>query len=436
MVAPTRRARAAAARRVRPASTASTTTATSSCGGRSAASTSSSTASGTRCCRRALYLNRRFGVDNRATLALLLDEWNRTKLFPKAFTILPDDGMVGDLRRAVPRLRGRRDPGAAQVRHRDVGRHVAALRRLDRRAGLVAVARVDAYGAGRPRALGRRRAAKRAGAERRRGATRRLRPRPRPGAALLRVPPAGRQDAGRRAGRGRLPAHPARPTRSRSRRSAARSRPRSAATRTSSTPPGSPTTSGTRRSGTTARRALDAVASACGGFEGNAQTLRVLTRLEAKVAARRRASRPGSTSPAPCWTPPASTRGPRRADAAQVRLLRRRRATPSTGCGPARADGRRCLEAQVMDWADDVAYSVHDVEDGVHGGAGPAGRGRRRRARRSVRDRRRRSTRRCPAAELAAGARRAAGAAHAARSRPATTARTARRRRPSGPPAS
>jgi Putative bacterial sensory transduction regulator len=42
-----------------------------------------------------MYLNRRFSVDMRATLALLLDEWNRTKLFPKAFTILPDDGMVG-----------------------------------------------------------------------------------------------------------------------------------------------------------------------------------------------------------------------------------------------------------------------------------------------------------------------------------------------------
>jgi hypothetical protein len=42
-----------------------------------------------------LYVNRRFSVENRGPLALLLDEWNRTKLFPKAYTVLPDDGMVG-----------------------------------------------------------------------------------------------------------------------------------------------------------------------------------------------------------------------------------------------------------------------------------------------------------------------------------------------------
>jgi hypothetical protein len=42
-----------------------------------------------------MYLNRRFSVDTRSALALLLDEWNRTKLFPKAYTVLPDDGMVG-----------------------------------------------------------------------------------------------------------------------------------------------------------------------------------------------------------------------------------------------------------------------------------------------------------------------------------------------------
>ena len=42
-----------------------------------------------------LYVNRRFEVESRSSLIGLLDDWNRTKLFPKAYTVLPDDGMVG-----------------------------------------------------------------------------------------------------------------------------------------------------------------------------------------------------------------------------------------------------------------------------------------------------------------------------------------------------
>ncbi|WP_435771130.1 deoxyguanosinetriphosphate triphosphohydrolase [Nocardioides sp. SYSU DS0651] len=127
-------------------------------------------------------------------------------------------------------------------------------------------------------------------------------------------------------------------------------------------------------------RALAALAADCGGFEGNAQTLRLLTRLEAK-----------STDPAgesvglnlTRATLDACTKYPwSRADAPSTGRLHAdgtpaedtkfgvydddraafdwvRRAAPGR---------RRCMEAQVMDLADDVAYSVHDVEDGTVAG--------------------------------------------------------------------
>jgi hypothetical protein len=42
-----------------------------------------------------LYVNERYDVEMRPAIVALLDDWNRTKLFPKAYTVLPDDGRVG-----------------------------------------------------------------------------------------------------------------------------------------------------------------------------------------------------------------------------------------------------------------------------------------------------------------------------------------------------
>ncbi len=115
--------------------------------------------------------------------------------------------------------------------------------------------------------------------------------------------------------------------------------------------------------------ALDAVAAGIGGFEGNAQTLRLLTRLEAKRT--HADGRPAGLNLTRASLD-ASTKYPWR---------RGEGPSPTTKFGvydddlevftwfrDGAPDGRRSFEAEVMDWSDDVAYSVHDVEDAIASG--------------------------------------------------------------------
>jgi dGTPase len=109
--------------------------------------------------------------------------------------------------------------------------------------------------------------------------------------------------------------------------------------------------------------ALADVAKDFGGFEGNAQSFRLLTRIEAKTIDEDGASvglnlTRASLDAATKYPWPRAI-NPRKFGVYDddVEIFNwMRQGAPSD---------RKCIEAQIMDWSDDCAYSVHDLEDAI-----------------------------------------------------------------------
>ena len=112
--------------------------------------------------------------------------------------------------------------------------------------------------------------------------------------------------------------------------------------------------------------ALNQIAASCGGFEGNAQSIRLLIRLEAKTVLPdgksiglnlTRASLDAATKYP--WSRVVNARkfGVYEDDLEIFNWYR-------SGV----ESGKTSMEAQIMDWSDDVAYSVHDLEDSLVSG--------------------------------------------------------------------
>ena len=109
--------------------------------------------------------------------------------------------------------------------------------------------------------------------------------------------------------------------------------------------------------------ALAKIAESCGGFEGNAQSFRLLTRIEAKTVDSDGLSVGLNLTRA---TLDAATKYPWSAleNARKFGVYE----DDQEIFNWVREDapvGKTSMEAQIMDWSDDVAYSVHDLEDAL-----------------------------------------------------------------------
>ena len=109
--------------------------------------------------------------------------------------------------------------------------------------------------------------------------------------------------------------------------------------------------------------ALARIAESVGGFEGNAQSFRLLTRIEAKTVDNdglsvglnlTRATLDAATKYP--WSALENSRKFGVYEDDQEIFNWVREGAPS---------GKTSMEAQIMDWSDDVAYSVHDLEDAL-----------------------------------------------------------------------
>ena len=112
--------------------------------------------------------------------------------------------------------------------------------------------------------------------------------------------------------------------------------------------------------------ALNQIANSCGGFEGNAQSIRLLIRLEAKTVLPdgksiglnlTRASLDAATKYPWSRAVNAKKFGIYEDDLEIFNWYR-------SGIDSSKTS----VEAQIMDWSDDVAYSVHDLEDSLVSG--------------------------------------------------------------------